>query len=115
MRGTWQTDGGGQLVPALGGLAAIGAVVWLVITFLWVIAVVVGLALAVSVAGLVWLARHGGDVAMVSRAALPPPDAAPLPSRTSQALPAPQQLHIHFHGLDADQAAEVITGRRTSS
>ena len=43
MRGTWQTDGGGQLVPALGGLAAIGAVVWLVITFIWVIAVVVGL------------------------------------------------------------------------
>ena len=117
MRGTWQTDGGGQLVPALGALAVLGAVVWLIITFIWIIAAIVGVALAAAVAGGVWLARHGGDVAMVSRAALPAPEAAPLTSRPSQALPAPQQ-HVHYHlHLDGGQAAEAvrrqaINGRR---
>ena len=121
MRGTWQH--GRRRRPAgrrARRPAVVAAVVWVVITFVWLIAAIVGLALAVSVAGLVWLARHGGDVAMVARAALPAPEATPLPSRTSQALPAPQQ-HVHYHlHLDGGQAAEAvrrqaITDRRTSS
>ena len=57
---------------------------------------------------------------MVAHAALPAPEATPLPSRTSQALPAPQQ-HVHYHlHLDGGQAAEAVRGqaitdRRTSS
>ena len=126
MRGTWQTDGGGgQLVPALGALAAVGVTVWLIITFIWVIAAIVGVVLAAAVAGGVWLARHGGDVAMVAHAALPAPEVNGQPpgivnGRPAQALPAPQQ-HVHYHlHLDGGQAAEVIrrqaiTDRRTSS
>ena len=119
MRGTWETTDGGQLVPVLGGAAAVAVVVWVVITFMWLIAAIVGVALAAAVAGLVWLALHGGDVAMVARSALPPPEATPLPSRPSQALPASQQ-HVHYHLHLDGQAAEVvrrqaITDRRTSS
>ena len=85
MRGTWQTDSdGGQALAVLGGLAAIGAVIWLIITFIWVIAAAVAVALVLAVAGLVWLARHGGEVATVARTALPPPDTAPIPSRPSR-------------------------------
>ena len=121
MRGTWETTdgGGGQLMPVLGGAAVIAAVVWVVITFMWLIATIVGMAVAVSIAGLVWLARHGGELAIVSRGTLPPPEATSLPSRPSQALPAPQQ-HVHYHlHLNDGQAAEVvrrqaITDRRTS-
>ncbi len=100
-------DGGGFIL-VLGGLAAAGAVVWVVITFVWVIAAILGVTAAVSVATLVWLARYGADVATVQRSPLPAPEATPIPSRTAQALPAPQQLHIHFHGLDPVQAAEVV-------
>ena len=120
MKGTWETTGGGagQLVPVLGALAAIGAIVWLVVTFIWVIAAAVAVVLGLVVAVLVWLARHGAEVATVQRSALPPPEATPLTSRASQALPAPQ-LHVHYHLHLDGQAAEVvrrqaITERRTS-
>ena len=52
MRGTWQSEDGGlgQLVAVLGGGAIIGAAVWLIVTFLWVIAIIVGVALAAAIA-----------------------------------------------------------------
>ena len=110
MRGTWQTEGGGgQLATVAGGAAAIGAVIWLVLTFLWVIAAIVGVALVLVAAGLVWLARHGGEVATVTRAALPPPEAAPVTARPVQALPAPQTVtNNYFYGVTPEQVADAI-------
>ncbi len=108
MRGTWETtDSGGQLVQVLGTLAALGAVVWVVVTFVWVIAAIAGVTAVAMVASLVWLARHGAEVAMVQRSALPPPEAAPLPSRPPQALPALQQ-HVHYHLYLDGQAAGAV-------
>ena len=111
MRGTWQTtDGGGaaELLPVLVPLAAIGAVVWLVMTFMWLIAAVMGVTVVAAVAVLVWLARHGGEVATVQRAALPPPEAKPIAGRPVQALPAPREFHLHLHGpLTPQQLAQV--------
>jgi len=112
MRGTWETTSGGgagQLVPVLGGLAAIGAIVWLVVTFLWVIAAIIAVVLVLIAAGLVWLARHGSEVATVAHAAIPAPEAEPVTGRADQALPAPQHVHYHLH---IEQSA--ITERRTS-
>ena len=98
--------GGGDLVKAVAGLAVAGLVIWWLITIIWVIAAIVGVVLAaVLVPALVWLARRGADVAVVART---PPEATPIQSRPAQALTGPQQLHIHFHGLDGAQAAEAI-------
>jgi len=111
MRGTWETTGGidlGQLARPLGGVAVVAVVVWLVVTFIWVIAAIVGVVLVLAAAALVWLRRHGGEVATVQRSGLPPPQARPLPSRRAQAPQAPQQ-HVHYHlHLDGGQAAELV-------
>ena len=74
-----------------------------------VIAAIVAVALAAAAAGLVWLARHGGEVATVAHAALPAPQPQPVTGRADQALPAPQHIHYHLH---IEQSA--ITERRTS-
>ena len=108
MKGTWQTDGGGDQLAVLASVAVAGLMIWLIIAFIWVIAVAVGLVLVAVIGVCVWMRRHGPDVAMVAHAALPAPEATPMESRPVRALPAPQQLHIHFHGLDAAQAAEVV-------
>ena len=101
-------DHGGA--PLIAILVVLGAMlVWWLITIIWLVAIVVGLALAAGIAVLVWMARRGAEVAMVSRSAVPPPQATPLPSRPSQALLAPREVHIHLHGLDASQAAGVAS------
>ena len=112
MRGTWQSesDMGGALA-VLASLAVGAGVIWLLIEFLWLIAVIAGLAVLVSGAILWWMFRHGADVATVSRPPLPPPDARALPSRPAEAVEGPQ-LHIHLHGTTPEQAAEGIAAIR---
>jgi flagellar basal body-associated protein FliL len=102
----------GEVLAVGGSLVVGGLMIWLIIEFLWLIAVIVGLALLVSGALLWWMFRHGSDVATASRAALPPPSATPLPPRSTEALPASQQLHIHLHGMTPDEAAERLTAIR---
>ena len=115
--GTWQTTGssGGLLVPAVcvgaGVLLASGGAVAAVAGFLTSLVEVLG-AVAVALIALVVLVavlayRRGWRPSLNPVVAYTPlPE--PVTTRAARALPAPQQLHIHFHGLDADQAAEVV-------
>jgi hypothetical protein len=100
------------ILKAAGALAAVAVAVWLVMTLLWLIAAVVGLALVAVVVLLVWMARRGSDVATVARGMLPPPEAMPITGRPARALPAPE-LHIHLHGpLSAEDLAGVAALRQ---
>ena len=90
MRGEWYTTSGGggagQLLGVLGGAGAVAGLAWLIVTFLWLIAAVAGLALAAVIAVGVWMRRRGADVATVSHA--PPaviPRCRPGPLRPSGA------------------------------
>ncbi len=57
IHGTWQQTGGGLPVKAL-ELIATGAFLWWLWTVLWVIAVALGVLLALAVTGLILLRRH---------------------------------------------------------
>jgi hypothetical protein len=100
--------GGGELVKWGAVLAVAGLAVWWLITIVWLLAVLVGLVLVAVIAGLIWLARHGGDVATVAHAALPAAEAIPLESRPARALPAPQTVNNYFFNATPEQMAEVV-------
>jgi hypothetical protein len=130
MRGTWQTtdDGGGGLgaaVLVLLGVAAVaavaGPVVAAVAELVPVILIVAGVILGLRAVGLVALLafRVRRRLVGAARVTLPNPGAeSPLPrvARAAQPLPKPQrralppeagQLHLHFHGVSAEDAAAI--------
>lgn len=106
--------GCGGKTGAVIALAGLGATAWLVFEFWWVIAVALGLTMAGAVAIGAWMARYGGDVATVSRGALPAPEAVPIPSRRTEAIEGPQTVNFNFFGeLTREQLDEISTYRRT--
>jgi hypothetical protein len=69
---------------------------------------------AVAAAGLAafvaWRLRRGRQDAprQVQRITPAPPRPSPLRSEPRQAIEAPQQMHLHFHGASAEDVAAII-------
>lgn len=123
MRGTWKTTdsgGGGGLVLvviiaalAIGSGAASAAVSAVVTIVLIVTGCVTGLAVLGAVAWLVHRARQdrsGRPVAAWPMVQAPPSGRREL-SDPYKAIEPPRDLHVHFHGLTAEQVAAIITQR----
>jgi hypothetical protein len=124
MKGTWQTtDSGGSgavaaaLVIGAAVLAAaiagpvIAAVAELVRLVLIAGAVILGLALAGGAAYGAHRVRQGRRSAPLRVRQVPPvtwraAQAVQEPRRP--AIEAPREVHLHFHGADAEQVAEVL-------
>lgn len=121
MNGTWQTTGSGSgrgvlivlAVLVLLGSGAAAELAAAVIAALIATAVVVVLAIAALTVFLVYRARHP---AMVSAARIVPVAAPwgarngelPAPQRPALEAPAARELHLHFHGTDPEQVAEIL-------
>ena len=125
MHGTWKTTGGGGgglpkelvglavLVAAMVGVAgavqaALTAVMeWLIIgVMVFVIAAVAG-----AVAYLLYRARRPQSQARIVPSRIIPQPAVhelPGPERPAITPPAARQLHLHFHGTDPEQVAEIL-------
>jgi hypothetical protein len=128
MKGTWQTtDGGGGLtVPLAVGAAALAVLAAapvaaalaavaeaLVIT----IAVLGALVLLGGAAFVTYRLRHSAPQNAARVTALPrgvTRAARPLPGPRPRVLEAPRpELHLHFHGVTAEDVAEIIDGQDT--
>jgi hypothetical protein len=124
MHGTWQTTGGsggsglGQLLAAIGVLLIIAAVAGpvvaavgtLVHVLLVVVAVVAGIAGAALVAYVAWRLHRWRHPTAARVTALPsgvPRAAQPLPEPQRSALERPE-MHLHFHGVSAEDVAAII-------
>ena len=137
MRGTWQTTSGGSggvalavVIAAivLAGTGAASAIASAVVTVV-IIAAVCGV---LAVAAAVWLtgrnrkqaARVGAELVQrrqtrpdqparpiaLQAVVQPPPGSRPRLEETSKpALEPGRELHLHFHGMSADQIAAVMT------
>lgn len=114
MRGTWQTDdrvpGGagilllaGVIVVAASGAAA--AVATAVVVLVIAAAVVVFLVVAGLGAFLVYRARHP---ASPLRGIVPAPSLHELPAPERPAIGPKPELHLHFHGADPLDVAEIL-------
>lgn len=126
MKGTWQTTDGGGLGDAVAAIVVVlviaavagpvlgavaGAVAELVRVLLIAAAVILGLAAAGLVAFIAWRLHHGRPNRVTSMS-FP----APLPQQPGESLTAPRQpaierpaeVHLHFHGVSAEEAAAVI-------
>jgi apolipoprotein N-acyltransferase len=121
MRGTWQTtDSGGDGIGAILGVigvivlaaAVAGPIVAAVteLVRLIVISVIVVVVLAViGGAALVTLRlRHGPPRALPPHSLLSAPREQEVTTSQPRALPARQELHIHFHGLSAEDVAAIL-------
>jgi hypothetical protein len=115
-----------ELVGALAAVAAVAALIWFLLTIIWILAAIAGVFIPAAIFGLIWLARHGGDMAVVSRglpvsqrASLPQASRQPLPPpRPVQALPAPPVINYspltvnnNFFVMTPEQAAELAARR----
>ena len=119
--GTWQTSGPdlGDVGLIFAAVAAAGVVVEVVLSIIVWIAVALGIASALAVAGLIWWlrgkpareARFAAAIAAQRQAPALTATAVPLPAdrREAPAIEPPRELHVHFHGLTSDQIAAVIT------
>ena len=116
MKGTWQTtdhgSGAGVLLAIgalllLGSGGAVAAVSEALLGALIAVAVVTVLAVGGLVVFLAHHARHPAEIPS-SRGIVPAPQRFELPGAERPAIGAPQQLHLHFHGVDATDVAEII-------
>src|SRR5262249_31945477 len=118
MKGTWQTtDGGGTLaVPlAIGATvlavmiagpvaAAVGAVAEaLVITI-----IVFGALAAAGTVLVVWQRSRRPAAPLVTPSPLIHRPVQPLPGPAPPAIGAPREVHLHFHGIAAEDVAEIL-------
>lgn len=119
MRGTWQTTSGGSGWLPL--LAVVAVVVVLssgaaasVSEFAVVLLAVVGGVVALAVAAGTWLLvrmhRRGAFAPVISYQ--PQPQALPA-AEPHRAVAAPQELHIHLHGSETEQARQIAAIRQT--
>jgi hypothetical protein len=118
------THGSGGDARGLGLLAAAvvifgsagAAIVAFITEVLEVLGAMVGLTLAAVVFFAVRAWRKGWRPRLVlawqPHAALPGRQATPIAAQTVQALPAPQHFHVHYHGVTAEQVAEVAEQQR---
>jgi len=121
MRGTWQTtDTGGHgglvlvvVVVALAiGSGAASAAVSALVTILIVLGSIIGFAVLCGIGVLVYRGRQDRPAAPIgARPVHQVPSAAPQRLEAAQplAIEAPRnELHLHFHGMDAAEVAEAI-------
>ena len=128
MRGTWQTTdsggGGGLGVAALIILAAAllgpavatatAAVAVAVAELVHIVLITVAVLLGLGAFGLVALAAarvhrcRTGATARTSVPAPPPWRALEAPRAAQPAIETPRQVHLHFHGVDAADVAELL-------
>jgi hypothetical protein len=121
VKGTWETtdSGGGGIGAALGVIGAVLLVAAIAGPVVAAVAVLARLVVIIVIAA-VALAAIGGGAAIVLRLRHGPPRA-PQPrvygSRSvhamqdrpePRALPARQELHLHFHGVGAEDVAVII-------
>ena len=124
MRRTWQTtdSGGGQLVLAILAVIVIAAIAGpvaaaaaeLVRAVVIAVAVLGGLALAAGAALVAYRLRRGRQGApLVARRVTPVTRQAaePLPAPRRPAIERPAELHLHFHGLTAEDVAAILARR----
>ena len=120
MRGTWQTTDGpdlGQVVAVAVPVAVVAAVVYVVLEFLTEILMVAGTVVGATLAVVVVMAvrmRRRGQLSLSPvvhwepNAIRPVSEHPPVAARPAQALPVPQEFHLHLHGpLTPQQLAEV--------
>ena len=126
MKGTWETtEGGGGggvgmvVVVAVLAVALLGPAVAAAVAELVHLLVLVVVALvAVAGAGLVtlgaWRLRHARQEAprVVVQATPVPPRPSPLRSEPRQAIEPPRQVHLHFHGVQAEDVAASLESHR---
>src|SRR5215470_5494801 len=123
MRGTWQTTSGGggggvDLVPILViaavilvGPAVLAAAVEIVHLVLFIAIALAVAAVASLGAVVVWRVRHPGargvlEPVLVHRSVPPARTASVTPPAAPRAIEGPQ-LHLHFHGTPAEEAAAI--------
>lgn len=117
MRGTWQTDDpapGGRGILLVAGvviLAASGAAAaaTAVIVLLAAAAAVTVLTVAALAVFLLYRARHPAPLARrLARGIVPAPALHELPAPGRPAIEPGRELHVHFHGTDPEQVAEIL-------
>jgi hypothetical protein len=127
MRGTWQTTSGGS-----GGVALAVVIAAIVLAGSGAASAIASAVVTVVIIAAVWLtgrnrkqaARVGAELVQRRRTrpdqparpialqavVQPPPGSRPRLEETSKpALEPGRELHLHFHGMSADQIAAVIT------
>lgn len=113
------THGGGGFDPMLiliiiGAIAAAGPVAAAAAELLHLLVIVVAVLAGVVGAGVVAyvafrVSHRGQDATRVLYRATPaPPRPSPLPSEARSAIEAARQVHLHFHGVDPADVAELI-------
>ena len=118
MKGTWQTNSGsGVAVPLAIGAAVlaaaiagpVAAAVGELLRALVIIAmVVVVLAVAATGVALALRLRHGPPRALPRRVFGPASVHAAQDRTQPRALPARQEVHLHFHGVTAEDVAAIL-------
>lgn len=121
MRGTWEVTDYGRgssrvVVLVIGALLLFGsgaaaAVATAVLVAVIALAVVVVLGVAGLAALLVHRTRQnrpGGPLSARVVSRLPPDPAPGLENPYKAAIEAPREIHLHFHGTSAEQAAEIL-------
>jgi hypothetical protein len=122
MRGTWQTTGGSG--PSVGVIVGVIAAAWLIgsgalatiVHAIAVVLIILGCTVALAVAGgiavLILRARQDRPVAPIPARPVyqvPPEPRRELSPPYKAATEPGRELHLHFHGLSAEQIAAVVT------
>ena len=113
MRGVWYTTdsgarGGGLVVLVIAAAVLFGSAAAAIATAVLVAVIALAVVVVLAVAGLgAWLAyrlRHDRPAGLAA------PLVRQLPAQEQATLEAgaPRELHLHFHGIGAEQAAEII-------
>jgi hypothetical protein len=121
MRGTWQTtdsggSGLGQAVVIVGAAALIAsvagpvaaAVAGVIEAVLVVLAVIVGLAVAGGLALVAYRVRGRRANTVPPGIIHAPPPARPVQARTVPRAIERREVHLHFHGVTAEDVAAII-------
>jgi hypothetical protein len=125
MKGTWQTDSSAVSIPLAVGAAALAVLIAAPVA---AAVAAIAQALVITIAGRGGLAGAGGAAFLVHRARCPQAarttaaSPRPVPWRPSESVTAPrrpavepprkQELHLHFHGVGAEEAAEILRRER---
>ena len=127
MRGTWQTTDGPDLARVVAvalPVAMVAAVVYVVLEFLTKILVVTGTVTGATLAVVVVMAvrmRRRGQLSLSPvvhwepNAIRPVSEHPPVAARPVQALPAPQEFHLHLHGPLTQEHAALVAAMRENA
>ncbi len=106
-------SGGAGALAALAAAVAVIAAVKMLLAVLWLLAAILGLAVAAAVALAAWLNRREPSPPWTVSQLQPPPAARAQPVRAQRrpAIEGGQHVHLHLHGLTAEQIAQILAGR----